>query len=48
MCEAHGGTYNAQTQQCVHTAPKTVSAQQACQQQGGVYWPQEQYCDFEE
>jgi hypothetical protein len=48
MCEAHGGTYNAQTQQCAHTAPKTVSAQQACQQQGGVYWPQEQYCDFEE
>jgi hypothetical protein len=41
-------TYDAQTQQCAHAAATTVSARQACEQQGGVYWPQEQYCDFEE
>jgi hypothetical protein len=47
MCEAHGGQYNAQTQQCSYVAQQR-SAQQTCQQQGGVYWPQEQYCEFEE
>ncbi len=47
MCEAHGGQYNAQTQQCSYVAQQR-SARQNCEQQGGVYWPQEQYCDFEE
>ena len=47
MCEAHGGTYNAQTQQCSYQAVQRA-ARQSCEQQGGVYWPEEQYCEFEE
>lgn len=46
-CEAHGGSYNAQTQMCSYQAVQR-SARQNCEQQGGVYWPQEQYCEFEE
>jgi hypothetical protein len=47
LCEAHSGTYNAQTQQCSYRAV-TSSAKQTCEAQGGVYWPQEQYCEMEE
>jgi hypothetical protein len=47
MCEAHGGQYNAQTQQCSYVAQQRT-ARQNCESQGGVYWPAEQYCDFEE
>lgn len=46
MCEAHGGTYSAQQQQCTYT-PQTRNAQTICEQQGGVYWPDEQYCEIE-
>ena len=46
-CEAHGGSYNAQTQMCSYQAVQR-SARQNCEQQGGVYWPAEQYCEFEE
>jgi hypothetical protein len=46
MCEAHGGTYNAQGQHCDYTA-KRITAKQSCEAQGGVYWPAEQYCEFE-
>jgi len=47
LCEAHSGTYNAQTQQCSYRAV-TSSAKQTCEAQGGVYWPEEQYCEMEE
>jgi hypothetical protein len=47
LCEAHSGTYNAQTQQCSYRAV-TSSAKQTCEAQGGVYWPQEQFCEMEE
>ena len=40
-------SYNAQTQMCSYQAVQR-SARQNCEQQGGVYWPAEQYCEFEE
>jgi hypothetical protein len=46
MCEAHGGTYAPQTQQCSYTQ-QTLSAKQACEAQGGVYFSPEQYCEIE-
>jgi len=46
MCEAHGGTYNAQGQSCSY-ASQTRQAKQSCQDQGGVYLPEEQYCEIE-
>jgi hypothetical protein len=46
MCEAHGGTYNAQSQSCSYVAMQRT-AKQNCEAHGGVYWPQEQYCEVE-
>jgi hypothetical protein len=46
MCGAHGGTYNAQSQSCSY-ASQTRQARQSCQDQGGVYLPEEQYCEIE-
>jgi hypothetical protein len=45
MCMAHGGTYNASTQMCTYKA-QTLSAKQACQDQGG-YFAADQNCEFE-
>ena len=36
MCEAHGGTYNATTQQCAYTA-QTRPMHQSCTAQGGTW-----------
>jgi hypothetical protein len=45
MCEAHSGTYNAQTQQCSYQAVQR-SARESCEYYGGMYLPEEQYCAF--
>jgi hypothetical protein len=45
MCQAHGGTYSAATQQCTYPA-STKAAQEYCQQQGGYYDPTAQYCEI--
>jgi len=44
MCRAHGGTYNASTQQCTYPA-STRSAQQYCEGEGGYYDPNSQTCE---
>jgi hypothetical protein len=46
MCEAHGGTYNAQNQSCSY-ASQVRQARQTCQDQGGDYLPEEQYCEIQ-
>lgn len=45
MCEAHGGTYNAQAKQCTHST-QPVSAKQICERQGGYYDPDADYCEM--
>ena len=45
MCTAHGGTYNASTQMCTYKA-QTLSAKQACQDQGGTFMA-DQNCEVE-
>jgi len=45
MCMAHGGTYNASTQMCTYKA-QTLSAKQACQDQGGTFMA-DQNCEME-
>jgi hypothetical protein len=42
---AHGGTYNASTQMCTYKA-QTLSAKQACQDQGGTFMA-DQNCEVE-
>ena len=38
MCEAHAGTYNAQTKQCTYPPnPPARSMTQVCQMQGGTW-----------
>lgn len=38
MCEAHAGTYNAQTKQCAYPPqPPARSSAQICQAQGGEW-----------
>jgi hypothetical protein len=38
MCEAHAGTYNAQSKQCTYPPqPQARSATQICQAQGGQW-----------
>jgi hypothetical protein len=45
MCEAHGGMYNAATQQCTYAAqPRSV--RQSCQAQGGYYDDAAQFCEM--
>jgi hypothetical protein len=48
MCVAHGGTYSAEGQKCSFATATTVSAQQACQDQAGVYFWDWQRCKFSE
>src|SRR4029453_1673749 len=45
MCMPHGGPYNSSTQMCTYKA-QTLSAKQACQDQGGTFMA-DQNCEVE-